>query len=114
MKKLVVIILNRKLPEYIYPGKKNPNPAEFTTNDWLEVKQFDIRAEAEKILDEMTQLAYWYGCVTRADYMRVIGVKPRAIDHKYGWLEKDIKKARIVPGPYDWFIEFSRAVQIRF
>lgn len=110
--KTLIIILNKKLPEHIYPGRKNPNPAEFTPNDWLEVKQFDTRAEAEKHLDILKQMAEWYGCVTRADYMDLVGSKPRPVDHKYGWLEHEIKRARIVPGPFGWFIEFPRAVPL--
>ncbi len=113
MKKLVVIILNRKLPEHIYPGKKNPNPSEFTLNDWLEVKQFDIRAEAEKILYDMKQIAHLYGCVTRADYMDLVGIDSNTIlDSKYGWVESELNKARIIPGPFGWFIEFPRAVPL--
>lgn len=112
MKKQVVIVLNKKLPEYIYPGKKNRNPAEFTINDWIEVKQFDTRAEAEKHLDILKQIAEWYGCVTRADYMDLVGSEPGPVDHKYGWLEHEIKKARIVRGRFGWFIEFPKAIPL--
>ena len=110
--KCVVIILNKKLPEHIYPGEKNINPAGFTFNDWLEVKQFETRADAEKIIDEMKQLASWYGCVTRADFMNLVGVDTRPGDHKYGWLETEFKKTRIVRGLFGWFIEFPRAITL--
>ena len=112
-KKQVVIILNKKLPEYIYPGKKNPNPAEFDVNDWLDnVTWYDHRADAEKHLTILKRVAVWYGCVTRADYMDLVGSKPRPIDKKYGWLEHEIKRARIVSGPFGWFIEFPRAIPL--
>lgn len=113
MKRMVVIILNKKLPEYIYPGKKNPNPTEFTRRDWYEVIQYDIRAEAEKILNDMKKIASRYGCATRADYMDLVGIESNTIlDSKFGWVESELKKARIVPGPFGWFIEFPRAVPL--
>ena len=104
----VIVVLNEILPMY----NKNPNPGQFTQEDWLEVKQYDIRAEAEEILRQMKQIAEWYGCATRADWMTLNNVDPKPVDRRWGWVESAVKRARIIPGPFGWFIEFPRAVPL--
>lgn len=110
-RKLLVIVLNKPLPGVISHGK---NPAFFSTDDWLEVCRHETRAEAEDILNKMKLIAETYGDVTRADYMDLVDLHSTYTDNKYGWVGNTIEKARIVPGPLGWFIEFPRAVQIRF
>lgn len=112
--KKVVIVLNRPLPKDIYPGIKNdnPNPSQFALKDWMEVKQYETRGEVEKLLNHMKRMAICYGCVTRADWKIFNDIDPEPTDHKYGWTESEVKRARIIPGPFGWFVEFPRATPL--
>lgn len=110
-RKLLLIVLNKPLSSDIYSGK---NPGDFTFDDWREVMQHETRAEAEKILNTMIWVAETYGYVSRGDYMELINLSPKRDDCRYGWIGESIKKARIIPGPFGWFIEFPRDVELCF
>lgn len=104
--KLVVIVLNEILPMYEDKWRKvsDFNPAYTYT--------FDTYREANHVLWDMVDIADQYGVVTRADFMDLINRDHGSLDHRYGWLPLDIRKAQVIKLEHGYFISFPKSLPI--
>ena len=78
--------------------------------DVTEFYMFKTEEDARKILDCMIQVAEEYGIVTKADFKDLINRNSKYEESIHGWVGDVIKKARVVPTEFGYFIEFPRAV----
>ena len=80
--------------------------------DISEVYMFKTEEEAQKIVDELKQIAEWYGVALYSDLKDLLDIEIEPDDYKYGWIEHSIKQTRIVPTELGYFIEFPRALPL--
>jgi hypothetical protein len=100
--KVVVIILNKLIPQ-----RKNERPDTLVENI-----AFETKYDACKALEQIHQLAHWYGLVTIADLMDIANLPHRGRANKFGWFEYMVDKATIEPTRLGWVINLPKALHI--
>lgn len=81
--------------------------------DLDDVYMFETKEKADEILVIIKQIAKWFGMVFRADVKDLYGMNTEWRDNRYGWLEADVKKIRVVQTERGYFIEFPQALPLR-
>lgn len=106
----VIVVLNEILPMYCGKSFKDITISNVTTEDSIYI--FQTREEAEKALYKLERIAEDYGVVTRKDFNDITHMISLEEDHRYGWLDGTIRKARVRSHILGYFIEFPRATPI--
>ena len=68
------------------------------------------RGEAELVLDQLNDIINQYGAARVADLCEAVDIPSSPTDNNYGW--RDIRNARITPGPDGFVIRLPRAVSL--
>lgn len=103
----VIVVLNEILPMYCCKGFKF-----HATNPQDSIYIFQTRADAENALCKLERIAETYAFVTRKDFNDIIHMISLEEDHRYGWTDYTLRKARIRSHVFGYFIEFPRATPI--
>jgi hypothetical protein len=73
-------------------------------------RMFDSRNEADEFLIKLKAIAHAYGCVTKIDFLDMLGVKGPYVDTKYGWLDIALdRSAEVIDTPLGYFIKLPPA-----
>lgn len=103
----VIVVLNEILPMYCAKGfifhAANPQDSIYI---------FQTRADAENALYKLKRIAEEYGVVTRKDFNDITHMISLEEDHRYGWIDGVIQKARVRSHILGYFIEFPKATPI--
>lgn len=81
-------------------GKKRDRSHTIRSRRSIDSVVIPSRAEAEEVMDRMTDLYETYGVVSAADFYDLVGVTSEFTDNKYGWDNLASMRLRRVPDGY--------------
>ena len=88
---------------------KNPENPDFVVDDFV----FDLKEDAEIVLEQLKESAEKYGHVTVADFHDLIGEGSSYILNGYGWYAKAMNKAKIKKSRHGYTIKFPKVEIIK-
>lgn len=91
-----------------YAVKKRKGTPAYSVEEYI----FDLKEDAEIVLDQLKESAQKYEYVTVADYFDLIGEGSSYILNKYGWNDKALAKAKIKKSRRGFTIKFPKVVEI--
>ena len=80
---------------------------------WNDDVIFDSRAEGERVIDSLIDLADQYDYASIADLYSLVGIDSQHTDYNYGWTLPMLYKATITRERTGYFLNIPRAVNIK-
>ena len=102
------LVATTGLAFYTFKKHKDSTPA-YQVQEYI----FDLKEDAEIVLDQLKETAEKYTHVTVADYLDLIGEGSSYILHSYGWDCKALSKAKIKKHRRGFIIKFPKVVEIQ-
>lgn len=103
----VIVVLNEILPMYCGKGFKF-----HAANPQDSIYIFQTLRDAYEALYKLERIAETYAFVTRKDFNDITHMISLEEDHRYGWTDYTIRKAKVRSHSLGYFIEFPKALPI--
>lgn len=106
----VIVVLNEILPMYCGKSFKDIKISDRNKEDSIYI--FQTLRDAYEALYKLERIAETYAFVTRKDFNDITHMISLEEDHRYGWTDYTIHKAKVRSHALGYFIEFPKATPI--
>lgn len=96
-----------------YSSRRDDRRDDRRSRAWNDDIIFDSRAEGERVIDSLIDLADQYDYASIADLYSLVGIDSQHTDYNYGWTLQMLYKATITRERTGYYLNIPRAVNIK-